>query len=220
LKNAFHHHLTQTPPLKFGGVNIVEEGDNDGDGEWDNVGDGEGGLSVEDNDEGDEYLGSQYDDDDDNDDDDSLDGQEILDREGYTDENVDDDVEGNFDGVNQSIGSDLSIDESFVLYGVDDIVKMEMFNLQNEDVAKLQFRSLQVAYNFYCCFAKMNGFAIRKGQVIKNKHGDVLQQTFVFNLEGFRKDIGLTAEERKRSPKHETRCGAKFRVHINVITHC
>jgi hypothetical protein len=223
-----------------GGGNIVGEGDN--------VGDGEGGFSVEDNDEDEEFLDSEYDDEDDSsdvneddsgdvndddngdvneddsgdmNDDDSGDVNGNSDSEGYTDENVDDDLEGNYDDVNESTSSHPSLEESFVIDGVEDIVKMNMFNLQIEDVAKLQFGSLEVAYNFYCWFAKMNGFAVRKGQVIKNKNGDVLQQTFVCNLEGFRKDRGLTAEERKRGPVHETRCGcgAKFRVHIDVITH-
>jgi hypothetical protein len=141
-------------------------------------------------------------------------GQEIL----YTE---DDDLEGNSDGVNDSIFSYLSQDESFVIEGVDDIVKMDMFYLQNEDVSKLQFESLDVAYNFYCWFAKMNDFSVRKGQVIKNKNGDVIQQTFVWNLEGFRRDRGLTVEEHKRGPKNKTHCGcgAKFRVHIDILTH-
>jgi len=82
----------------------------------------------------------------------------------------------------------------------------------------LQFRNLEVAYSFYCWFAKINGFAVRKGHVIKDKNGDVVQQTFVCNLEGFRYDRGLTSEQSKRGPRHGIRCGcgAKFRVHIDI----
>jgi hypothetical protein len=40
--------------------------------------------------------------------------------------------------------------------------------------SKLQFGSLLVAYKFYCWFAKMNGFTVRKGQIIKNKAGVVV----------------------------------------------
>ncbi|CAK8539711.1 unnamed protein product [Lathyrus sativus] len=92
-----------------------------------------------------------------------------------------------------------------------------MFNLQNDDVSKLQFGSLEVAYTFYCWFAKKKDFKVRKGQVIKNKNGDVIQQKFVCNIEGFRQD---KVEQHKCGPNHETRCGrgARFRVHIDIIS--
>jgi hypothetical protein len=191
------------------------EADDTGDGEGDDSGDSEGDsgddevqLSAEENESDEAFLGSEYDEDDY-----SVDGEEISHAD-------DEDLDGNSDDVDESIFSVLSEDESIVIDSVDDIVKMDMHNLQNEDVSKLLFGSLEVAYNFYCWFAKMNGFAVRKGQVIKNKNGDVLQQTFVCNLEGFRRDGGLTVEGRKHGPKHETKCGceAKFRVHIDIIT--
>jgi len=67
----------------------------------------------------------------------------------------------------------------------------------------------------------MNGFAVRKGQVIKSKNEDVVQQTFMCNLEGVRLDSGLTTGEHNRGLKHETmcRCEAKFLVHIDIISH-
>lgn len=93
-----------------------------------------------------------------------------------------------------------------------------MFNLKNDDVSKLKFGRLEIACKFYCWFANMNGFVIRKGQVIKNKNGDVIQQRFIFNLEGFRQD---RVEQCKHGPKHEIRCRceAKFWVHIDNISH-
>ncbi|MCI18280.1 protein FAR1-RELATED SEQUENCE 5, partial [Trifolium medium] len=115
-----------------------------------------------------------------------------------------DDLDENSDTDNETTHSDENAEELFIIDDADDIVKIDMFNLNNEDVSKLQFGSLEVAYKFYCWFAKMNGFAVRKGQVIKNKAGDVVQQTFMCNLEGFRKDSGLTIEMRMHGPKHET----------------
>ncbi|KAI5396083.1 hypothetical protein KIW84_062325 [Lathyrus oleraceus] len=75
----------------------------------------------------------------------------------------------------------------------------------------------EVAYTFYGWFPKMNEFAVRKGQVTKNKDEDVIQQTFFCNLEGFRQD---RVEQHKHGPKHEIRCGcgAKFRVHVDIIS--
>lgn len=64
----------------------------------------------------------------------------------------------------------------------------------------------------------MNGLAIHKGQVIRNKNGDVVQQTFIYNLEWFRQDRGLISKQRKCGSKHETRCGygAKFCMPIDI----
>ncbi|CAI8616180.1 unnamed protein product [Vicia faba] len=47
---------------------------------------------------------------------------------------------------------------------------MDMFNLQNDDVSKLQFGSLEIAYTFYCWFAKMNNFAARKVFTFEHNH--------------------------------------------------
>lgn len=87
--------------------------------------------------------------------------------------------------MNNSIFSYQSPNDSFVIDDVDEIVKMNMFNLQNDDVSKLQFGSLKVAYKFYCWVAKTKDFVVLKGQVVKTKNGDVVQQTFI-------KDLGKT----------------------------
>ncbi|KAI5430014.1 hypothetical protein KIW84_034550 [Lathyrus oleraceus] len=104
----------------------------------------------------------------------------------YGDKEVDED--GEFDGGEYH---DEDADESLVVDDVDDIAKMDMFNLQNDDVSKLKFESLEIAYKCYCWFAKMN--VLRQDRVKQHKHG----------------------------PKHETRCGcgAKFWVHIDIISH-
>jgi len=113
------------------------EGDDEGDREGDDYGGREGEFSAEENEDDEAFLGSEY-----NEDDYSSDGKEIS----YTDNEG---LEGNYNGVNDSIFSDLSQDEPFVIYGVDDIVKMDMFNLQNEDVSKLQFGSFdEIFINF------------------------------------------------------------------------
>ncbi|KAK2369285.1 enoyl-[acyl-carrier-protein] reductase [NADH], chloroplastic [Trifolium repens] len=98
------------------------------------------------------------------------------------------------DEVNESTDSDQNPEELFIIDDVDDIVKIDILNLDTDAVSKLQFGSLLVAYKFYCWFAKMNGFTVRKGQIIKNKAGVVVQQTFLCNLQGFRQDVGLTVE--------------------------
>lgn len=62
--------------------------------------------------------------------------------------------------MNESISSDQIPDESFVVDEFEDIVNMDMFNLQCDDVSKLQFEILEIAYKWYRWFAKMNSFAV------------------------------------------------------------
>jgi hypothetical protein len=101
-----------------------------------------------------------------------------------------------------------------------DIMKIDLQNFRVADVRKYEFVGLDVAYMFYCWFAKFSGFSVRKGQVVKNRDGNILQQTFLCSCAGFREDRGLSLEKRKREPKNETRCGcyARFRVHIDLVS--
>lgn len=47
-------------------------------------------------------------------------------------------------------------------------------------------------------------FSVRKGQVARDRNGEVVQQTFVCSCQGYREDRGLTMENQKREPKNET----------------
>jgi len=133
------------------------------------------------NDEDEEFQVGDYDDNESGDsesgygDSDSADGEECSDRDANDNDTAGDDLDENSNSFNESTHSDKNPDESYLIDDVDDIVKMDMFNLKNEDVSKLQFCNLEVAYSFYCWFAKINGFVVHKGHVIKDKNGDVVQ---------------------------------------------
>jgi hypothetical protein len=73
---------------------------------------------------------------------------------------------------------------------------------------------------FYCWFAKLCGFSVRKGHVVKNRDGNIIQQTFLCSCAGFREDRGLSLEKRKREVKNETRCGcdARFKFHLDIVS--
>ena len=104
----------------------------------------------------------------------------------------------------------------------DDIMKIDLKNFAPDGIMKLNFSSLEVAYLFYTWYSRVNGFSVRKDKVLRSKgSGEIMQQTFVCSREGKRRDNGVALEDRKRRPKAETRrgCGAKFRVHVNVVTH-
>ncbi|XP_058748779.1 uncharacterized protein LOC131621748 [Vicia villosa] len=70
----------------------------------------------------------------------------------YDDEDADDEFNGGeYDDETGSNGEGLmEVNMKDHILVVDDIFKMNMFNLQNEDVSKLQFGSLEIAYTFYC----------------------------------------------------------------------
>ncbi|WJX46283.1 hypothetical protein P8452_33102 [Trifolium repens] len=101
-----------------------------------------------------------------------------------------------------------------------DIMKIELHNFCVADIRKYEFVGLDVAYMFYCWFAKLCGFSVRKGHVVKNRDGNIIQHTFLCSSAGFREDRGLSLEKRKGEVKNETRCGcdARFKVPLDIVS--
>lgn len=99
---------------------------------------------------------------------------------------------------------------------MEDILMINMKELSIDDIMSFSFANVRIAFSFYNWYANLNGFGARKSNVLKNKDGEIVQQTFVCFREGYRQDRGLTCDMRKREPKVLTRCGceAKFRVHV------
>lgn len=67
----------------------------------------------------------------------------------------------------------------------------DIFSLGVEGL-KCWFATLELAYDFYNQYAKMKGFVVCKGTILRNKKGEELQQTFVCHDQGYREDRGLT----------------------------
>ena len=112
------------------------------------------------------------------------------------------------------------IEEIIYIDNKEDILCMDLKGSSPHETRKFEFSSLDMAYEFYNWYARMNGFAARKSKMIKSNKGEILQQNFVCHRQGFREDRGLTIENRKRECKPKTRCGceAKFRVHIDMFS--
>ncbi|XP_039684068.1 protein FAR1-RELATED SEQUENCE 5 [Medicago truncatula] len=145
----------------------------------------------------------------------SVEGLEGL-STGVTDEatfEIDDD-----DVVSVEAGE--GSEEIIYIDNKEDILCMDLKGTSPHETRKFEFSSLDMAYEFYNWYARMNGFAVRKSKMIKSNKGEILQQTFVCHRQGFREDRGLTIENRKRECKPKTRCGceAKFRVHIDMFS--
>jgi hypothetical protein len=121
-----------------------------------------------------------------------------------------------------AISVEASEDTDFFLNidSMEDILSMNLKGLSPHEARKFQFSSLEMAYEFYNRYARMNGFAVRKGKILRSKKGEILQRNFVCHRQGFKEDRGLTIENRKRERKPETRsgCEAKFRVHIDIFS--
>lgn len=112
------------------------------------------------------------------------------------------------------------IENPISIDGLLDILNIDMKVVDVDIVERFDFADLELAYLFYCWYARVNGFSVRKSHVIRNYNGEKVQQTFVCSREGFRQDRGLTVESRRREEKNETRCGchARFRVHVDSRT--
>lgn len=101
--------------------------------------------------------------------------------------------------------------------GVEDIWKVKFNESTIEDLLKFHFPSVVVAFLFYNCYASHNGFGARKSRYVRNKKGEIIQQTFLCYREGFRDDkFSKTRKKRKRYRKADVRCGCQAKGHVHV----
>jgi hypothetical protein len=98
-----------------------------------------------------------------------------------------------------------------------DILKIDIGNFCLSELRRYEFVGLDVAYMFYCWFARTIGFSVRKGQVVKNVNGEIIQQTFLCSCQGFREDRGLAVENRKREPRNEQDVVVRQNVEYTLI---
>lgn len=121
---------------------------------------------------------------------------------------------------NVGVGGGMIGDES-AINGVEDIWKVNFKDLTVQDVMSYHFLNVEVAFMFYNWYASMHGFSARKSQYLRNKKGDITQQTFLCYRDGHRRDkFSNTGRIRKRQEKIVIRCGcdAKCRVHVDGLT--
>ncbi|XP_020964758.1 uncharacterized protein LOC110265806 isoform X2 [Arachis ipaensis] len=75
-----------------------------------------------------------------------------------------------------------------------------------------EFNGIEDAYASYVAYAKGIGFAVRKGDSIKDKEGNIVRKFFYCNRQGLREKKHYERVDRKRTHKPETRtnCNAKL----------
>ncbi|KAL3016462.1 hypothetical protein AAZX31_06G214500 [Glycine max] len=88
----------------------------------------------------------------------------------------------------------LSKEECISIDSMVDIRQFDMKEISDEVVRRLDFGDLELAYQFYCWYAKMSGFSVRKSHIVRNSFMETVQQTFVCS------------------------CAAIFRVRVHFLT--
>ncbi|XP_057430837.1 protein FAR1-RELATED SEQUENCE 5-like [Lotus japonicus] len=122
------------------------------------------------------------------------------------------------DDMSENGGDEAIHDEVVVINGMDDLLNYDMKSLSCEVAAKFQFCTRDVAFEFYNLYALVKGFAARKNKILRNKKGEVVQQSFVCFRQGFRKVVAQDSRKRKKQAERRCGCHANFRVHIDIAT--
>ena len=111
--------------------------------------------------------------------------------------------------------------EELFIDSIESIRRIDFSCLEAEDVENFEFSDLQVAYEFYNFYGKVNGFGIRRHKVGRTRTVEkkILWQTFVCCRHGHRETKYLHNTDRKMDPKPLTRCGcqAQLRVHVDGV---
>ena len=116
----------------------------------------------------------------------------------------------------EDAGSEVGNLDDYCVDTFEDIARIDMLMLSEDDIYRFHFADLSLAYEFYNWYARMKGFSARKSKTRKNNLDEVVQQTFVCFREGFRHEKYYQRENRIREPKPETRCGCNARIQVHV----
>lgn len=123
--------------------------------------------------------------------------------------------------VNVDIGVNADGRESHIqINNVVNILNLDQETLTGDDFPRIDFLDHEVAYLFYTWNAKFTDFFVCKSHVLRNKNGQVIQQTFLCSRAGEKKRV-LSMSQRKRKTRNETCCECKafFCVHISQHNH-
>lgn len=106
--------------------------------------------------------------------------------------------EGNVDGT-------YNEDDDIELNGVEDFGKVNFQDLSAQQLMRIHFATVEVAFLFYNMYGNIKGFGARKSKTVWNINGEMIQQTFLYR-EGHRVERNKDEMSRRREPKPTTRC--------------
>jgi len=87
-------------------------------------------------------------------------------------ENGNEDEDENLDDTNEEFDEHNPKEVPITINGTSNIGDLDMHNISIEDVGRYDFLDLETAYEFYCQYAKMNGFSVRRSKLVRNVKGD------------------------------------------------
>ncbi|RYR67230.1 hypothetical protein Ahy_A03g013534 [Arachis hypogaea] len=81
-----------------------------------------------------------------------------------------------------------------------------------------EYNSVEEAYKASVAFTKATGFAVRKGDSVKNEEGNIVRKLFYCNRQGLHEKKHYERVNRKRAHKAETKtyCYAKYVVYLDM----
>ncbi|KAJ1415251.1 FAR1 DNA-binding domain [Sesbania bispinosa] len=93
----------------------------------------------------------------------------------------------------------------------------KIIDLTVEDISSMEFCSETEVCEFYTLYAKLHGFVMRKDDVARDYHGNLIMRQLVCNREGRRDKKHFMRVDRKRAhrPITRTKCEARLRVHFD-----
>ncbi|XP_057432985.1 protein FAR1-RELATED SEQUENCE 5-like [Lotus japonicus] len=124
--------------------------------------------------------------------------------------NFEDQSEQDFSGEGE-LGFDNTC--CITIDSLQDILRIDLKNLCPLDTSSYEFCDAEVAYLFYKWYARVNGFAVRKNNILRDKTEEVIQRRYVCSRQGKRRDN----DNRVRKVRPETRCWclAEFVIHVD-----
>lgn len=79
------------------------------------------------------------------------------------------------EGEENLAGLFAAFDEYSAVTAVDDFVKFDLKELSVEDIMRVHFPNVEMAFMFYNWYASMHGFSARKSKIIWNCKGEMIQ---------------------------------------------
>ena len=113
-------------------------------------------------------------------------------------------------------GMAIGYDDGYQVDSMEDIGRIELWNVGDDEVDRFHFGDLEITFEFYNTFAKVRGFSARKSKTRKN-NGEVVKLNFVCFREGYRLQKFYSMKNKKREPRAETRCGCNASIQVHFV---
>ncbi|CAH9094339.1 unnamed protein product [Cuscuta europaea] len=115
---------------------------------------------------------------------------------------------------NEEVGKSLNDGEGLIAEGY-----IKISDLTPADIKRLEFDSEDEVYDFYSCYAQINGFSVRRDDVRRESNNNIIMRNLVCNREGLRSKKHVERNDRVREPKPITRTNCMARLRAEFDNH-